>query len=709
MTKPNLLLIEDDSAVALTIDEHLRDVFHIHIVGNGEAAVDMALQLRPQAMILDLVLPDRTGFEVLDNMIRAGVAAPVVVITGVYRTSRHKRQAKERPLVVEFMEKPLSLASLRESVCRAAKIPETLMAATPSKVRVDRDNKAIPSKIQTEASVDDEEMSQVSHAFLPEVDKRLAAGTFNASAFTEKASHRTIGQTPFTVLLSLIRQRRTGALFCRRDNIKKIIYFRDGVPVSVRSNVLNECLGHILVREKIISEDDRLKSVEMIREETRLRQGQALVQLGVLTEPQVQAGLALQHRQKLMEFCCWREGEFRFDAGALVETGTSLAKDAYSRLLYEAIRRTLKEEECDAILSRMPTAEIAWHRAPLFSLEDLQLTKRERKFLKGLDTGKILMVHRDALLRESPMSSLHSKQLLVALLWLELFTAYAPEHNSVVLNPQEAQARVEQFWNAPVEATEWLPVPVVLPNEEEQGNSLDWNSEAAFVEDGPWIQHMVQWQDAHTPTQLLMVDSTDRSLWVRFQHEMMLRRLQSDAVRRDILHAFSAETLSCVDALHAARDKIIDDNYGMETILGFSTQAKEIEDPLLRPQITSWILCDQARWYWLNEDIDNAYRTIQKALDFSPAHKGYQAFALYLKTLSYSLDDNYHAYLRDEHIQHMELLLKEDSHHVDVCAWAIRLYKRLAKNQEAQVLWESIRYEWPFHNEVKLLSKTMEA
>ena len=37
------------------------------------------------------------------------------------------------------------------------------------------------------------------------------------------------------------------------EPVKKIVYFSDGYPVSVRSNVLGECLGQILLEQKLIT------------------------------------------------------------------------------------------------------------------------------------------------------------------------------------------------------------------------------------------------------------------------------------------------------------------------------------------------------------------------------------------------------------------------------------------------------------------------
>ena len=50
------------------------------------------------------------------------------------------------------------------------------------------------------------------------------------------------------------------------DRVKKIVYFRDGFPKSVKSNLLSECLGRVMVRERMISEDECEESLKRMRE-----------------------------------------------------------------------------------------------------------------------------------------------------------------------------------------------------------------------------------------------------------------------------------------------------------------------------------------------------------------------------------------------------------------------------------------------------------
>jgi hypothetical protein len=72
----------------------------------------------------------------------------------------------------------------------------------------------------------------------------------------------TLKRTPFARLLQrLYAKRATGSLLLLRDTTKKIVIFAEGYPVSVRSNVLGETLGRILLEKRLITSEVLAESV----------------------------------------------------------------------------------------------------------------------------------------------------------------------------------------------------------------------------------------------------------------------------------------------------------------------------------------------------------------------------------------------------------------------------------------------------------------
>src|SRR5574338_669018 len=82
MQKPGLLVIEDEPAIARLISLSLgREGFDVHVATNGEDALDLAAEIHPDAVVLDLGLPGADGLTVLDEL-RDWSDLPVVVVTG---------------------------------------------------------------------------------------------------------------------------------------------------------------------------------------------------------------------------------------------------------------------------------------------------------------------------------------------------------------------------------------------------------------------------------------------------------------------------------------------------------------------------------------------------------------------------------------------------------------------------------------------------
>tara|TARA_R110000868_G_scaffold7354_13_gene40079 strand:- start:1437 stop:2129 length:693 start_codon:yes stop_codon:yes gene_type:complete len=80
----NLLLVDDDDALRESLRDQLQlhEEFAIQEAGSGAAALDIAKGSNHDLVILDVGLPDMDGREVCRLMRRAGVTAPIIMLTG---------------------------------------------------------------------------------------------------------------------------------------------------------------------------------------------------------------------------------------------------------------------------------------------------------------------------------------------------------------------------------------------------------------------------------------------------------------------------------------------------------------------------------------------------------------------------------------------------------------------------------------------------
>jgi len=78
---PQILLVEDDPGLAAQVVRGLKDAgMNVELSTDGEAAEQAALKMRPDLIVLDLMLPGKDGFDLLESW-RGRLSTPVVVLT----------------------------------------------------------------------------------------------------------------------------------------------------------------------------------------------------------------------------------------------------------------------------------------------------------------------------------------------------------------------------------------------------------------------------------------------------------------------------------------------------------------------------------------------------------------------------------------------------------------------------------------------------
>ena len=78
------LLIEDDSAVANSIELMLKSAgLNLYTTDLGEEGIDLGKIYDYDIIVLDLSLPDMSGFEVLRKLRASKVGSPILILSGL--------------------------------------------------------------------------------------------------------------------------------------------------------------------------------------------------------------------------------------------------------------------------------------------------------------------------------------------------------------------------------------------------------------------------------------------------------------------------------------------------------------------------------------------------------------------------------------------------------------------------------------------------
>ena len=76
-----ILLVEDEPAIAEPLAETLtREGFHLEVAGTAAAALEKATSVRPDLILLDLMLPDGSGYDVCRE-VRRDSQVPIIMLT----------------------------------------------------------------------------------------------------------------------------------------------------------------------------------------------------------------------------------------------------------------------------------------------------------------------------------------------------------------------------------------------------------------------------------------------------------------------------------------------------------------------------------------------------------------------------------------------------------------------------------------------------
>jgi len=370
-----ILLVEDDRAVQRALAEALHESgFTVLAEHDGEWARSTFEQRQVDLVVLDAVLPRRNGFQLALDIRRTekGRRLPIVMVSGAYGAIQVKPQLDVIGSPVRFLEKPVEPSQVVAIVRKALGLQESEVS-DPSTKRRRRERARLEAKSKDLAALADlAEMKSV------ESDSQIR---FRGAALVRG----NLRETEFAEVLSeLHRWRATGALLLENTPVKKLVWLREGAPIFVRSNLLAEALGQLLVRERMITLAECEEGLRRLKESKR-QLGIELIEMGCISPANLAYALQLQVEQKLFDVFDWTEGEYRFNPRATMPAMQIALELTPAKTLLEGIRRAYDDPRTLRGLGNVEGHAVALTDDPLDRFQDMGLDPEEAQFYALFD------------------------------------------------------------------------------------------------------------------------------------------------------------------------------------------------------------------------------------------------------------------------------------------------------------------------------------
>jgi DNA-binding response OmpR family regulator len=116
--KKRVLIVDDDAEITTAISYALESKgYNVVVARDGNQGLAMAERDHPDLVILDMMMPKRSGFLVLEKLRRTEESPTRVIMITANEGSRHKAYA-EMLGVDDYIRKPFPMDRLLESVGR---------------------------------------------------------------------------------------------------------------------------------------------------------------------------------------------------------------------------------------------------------------------------------------------------------------------------------------------------------------------------------------------------------------------------------------------------------------------------------------------------------------------------------------------------------------------------------------------------------------
>jgi hypothetical protein len=169
-----------------------------------------------------------------------------------------------------------------------------------------------------------------------------------------------LAQLPIPDILQHLRMSgSTGILTLVSGGARKALYVKDGRVVFASSNLPNDRLGELLIREGKITVEEYEASIRSLSKGKR--QGRVLVEMGALSPKDLWESVQAQVKEIVYSVFQWDDGQFHFEESALPEKERITVDLDSVDLILAGIRRV---EAHGRLQNRYPDSELVLEALP---------------------------------------------------------------------------------------------------------------------------------------------------------------------------------------------------------------------------------------------------------------------------------------------------------------------------------------------------------
>ena len=178
------------------------------------------------------------------------------------------------------------------------------------------------------------------------------------------------GKIFLDILVEHYINKSTGTLLVRQQSTSKIIYLENGQPVFVKSNLLNECLGKLMVNDGIINTEICKKSINVMKQ-TGKKQGEVLIEAGDISQKNLNYALQKQLEYKLHDIFSWNSGVYIFKAKkSLTNLKSKIAISGIKHIL-EGVKKLYHKKDLEKVFNELKNNYV--------SINDINSVKKDLK------------------------------------------------------------------------------------------------------------------------------------------------------------------------------------------------------------------------------------------------------------------------------------------------------------------------------------------